>query len=428
MFEYVASGLSHAAFNKKQLSDEVNNNLYGECITNINNMFKAINQDRHRMSLLFNAYIEKHYGVLFNKLFYKNTLNNIYSDSGGLQMVTLGHTSTDELKNSVYDTQSNFSTVGMCFDEIPVENISSVSSTSNIKNRLFSNSLLKENAKETALNIKKQIEYFKNNPNNMCKPMIILQGNCFDTYQQWTDIVLNEIGHNNWKYIGGISSGAAALGSGVLEDFKRAYIITQVDLPTELKVNHYHILGVGSLLRLLPFIALKKNKIIPSDLLISYDSTTHTGGISRGNYFISDVPTNFPQYKDKYFYIVLDDIHKNMKKLNLNINITESMIYDRISIPSNWKKGNYTITDEYNTLLAYLISSIYNFMCSVDKLYEDDSYYEEYAHHKGLLIPLNAYSKCTDRKDFEEWMKCFKSILYSNPVSIKQNNDLSLYF
>lgn len=427
MFEYVASGLSHAAFNKKYLSDEVDNNLYGECITNINNMFKAINQDRHRMSLLFNAYIEKHYGVLFNKLFYKNTLNNIYSDSGGLQMITLGHTSTDELKNSVYDIQSNLSTVGMCFDEIPVTvNANEKTSTTNMSARIYDVNIFAQKAKETGINLKNQIEYFKNNPNNMCKPMIILQGNCFDTYQQWTDIVLNEIGHSNWKYIDGIALGGAALGQGVYEDLQRNFYCTHVELPSEIKIKHYHLLGVGSLFRMLPMMALIRDKKI--DAHISYDSTTHTGGITRGNYFISDVPTNFPQYKDKYFYMVLDDIHKNMKKLNLNINITESMIYDRISIPSNWKKGNYTITDEYNILLAYLISSIYNFMCSVDKLYEDDYYYEEYAHHKGLLIPLNAYSKCTDRKDFEEWMKCFKSILYSNPVSIKQNNDLSLYF
>lgn len=427
MFEYVASGLSHAALNKKYLSDEVDNNLYGECITNINNMFKAINQDHHRVSLLFNAYIEKHYGVLFNKLFYKNTLNNIYSDSGGLQMITLGHTSTDELKNSVYDIQSNLSTVGMCFDEIPVTvNANEKTSTTNMSARIYDVNVFAQKAKETGINLKNQIEYFKNNPNNMCKPMIILQGNCFDTYQQWTDIVLNEIGHSNWKYIDGIALGGAALGQGVYEDLQRNFYCTHVELPSEIKIKHYHLLGVGSLFRMLPMMALIRDKKI--DAHISYDSTTHTGGISRGNYFISDVPTNFPQYKDKYFYIVLDDIHKNMKKLNLNINITESMIYDRISIPSNWKKGNYTITDEYNTLLAYLISSIYNFMCSVDKLYEDDSYYEEYAHHKGLLIPLNAYSKCSDRKDFEEWMKCFKSILYSNPVSLKQNNDLSLYF
>ena len=318
MFEYVASGLSHAALNKKYLSDEVDNNLYGECITNINNMFKAINQDHHRVSLLFNAYIEKHYGVLFNKLFYKNTLNNIYSDSGGLQMITLGHTSTDELKNSVYDIQSNLSTVGMCFDEIPVTvNANEKTSTTNMSARIYDVNVFAQKAKETGINLKNQIEYFKNNPNNMCKPMIILQGNCFDTYQQWTDIVLNEIGHSNWKYIDGIALGGAALGQGVYEDLQRNFYCTHVELPSEIKIKHYHLLGVGSLFRMLPMMALIRDKKI--DAHISYDSTTHTGGISRGNYFISDVPTNFPQYKDKYFYIVLDDIHKNMKKLNLNI-------------------------------------------------------------------------------------------------------------
>lgn len=427
MFEYVASGLSHASFNKKYLANEVDNDLYGECVSNINNMFKAINQNHHRMSLLFNAYIEKHYGVLFDKMFYNGSLNNIYSDSGGLQMITLGHKSTDELKNSVYEVQSNLSTVGMCFDEIPVTvNSNEKTSTTNMSARIYDASTLAQKAKETGINVRNQIEYFKNNPNNKCKPMIILQGNCFDTYQQWTDIVLNEIGHQNWKYIDGIALGGAALGQGVYEDLQRTFYCTNVELPSEIKIKHYHLLGVGSLFRMLPMMALlKANKVNAN---ISYDSTTHTGGISRGNYFITDVPTNFPQYKDKYFYMVLDDIHKNLKKLNLNINVTENMLYDRISIPSNWKKNNYTGIEEYNTLLSYLISSIYNFMSSVDKLYEDDSYYEEYTHHKGLLIPLTAYSKCDDKKDFNEWMKCFKNVLYSNPVTVKQNNDISQFF
>lgn len=427
MFEYVASGLSHAAFNKKQLSDEVNNDLYGECVSNINNMFKSINKENHKIGLLYNAYIEKRYGVLFDKLFYPGTLNNIYSDSGGLQMITLGHTSTDELKDSVYKVQSNLSTVGMCFDEIPVSiNENEKSSITNITARTFDPKMLAQKAKDTGINVRKQIEYFKNNPNNKCKPMIILQGNCFDTYQQWTDILLNEIGHNNWKYIEGIALGGAALGRGIYEDLQRTFFCTHVELPSEIKIKHYHLLGVGSLFRMLPMTTLvRANKV---NAHISYDSTTHTGGISRGNYFDDLSPLNFPQYKDKYFYYILDDIHKNLSSLGIKPSVNESMLYDRISLPTNWKKGNYTVNDEYNTLLSYLISSIYNFMKSIDKLCYDNNFYEEYISSKNLYMPLLAYSQCSDINDFNEWMRCFKNILYSNPVKIKQNNDLTLYF
>ncbi len=116
-----------------------------------------------------------------------------------------------------------------------------------------------------------------------------------------------------------------------------------------------------------------------------------------------------------------------MNKLNLNNSITESMIYDRISKPSNWKKNNYTITDEYNTILAYLISSIYNFMCTVDNLYINDTIFTEYTHFKNIFLPTKLFMECRDIKDFNEWEKMFNNTIHSNKVE-KLSNSLDIFF
>lgn len=416
MFEYVASGLAHTRVAKKILRELYAQDPNHPALKLINDMIKSINFDHHKMSFLFNAYTELELGKVFNSVIYDDTLNNIYADSGGLQMVTLGHKSTPELKDKVYNVQSKMSTIGMAFDEIPVETRGGRSEKNDTTARLFNSLILDDKAKLTGENLKRQIEVFKQNPDNKCRPMMIIQGNCYSTYQKWTDIVLNEVHHNDWKYIKGISSGAAALGQGTLEDFKRLFYMTHLDLPSEFTVDHYHLLGVGSLSRMLPVYPLLRNGSIPKDCLISYDSTTHTSGISNGKYFKDSKLMEFTQYKNRDFYSILDDINMNVTKLGFDP-INEDFLFYRICQPSLWNdKCGEDPYNEFHTIFAYLVGSILNFMKCIDQLKVDNDYYERFANSKSLLTPLNTYESCRDLHDFYEWERVFTKVLRSKKV------------
>lgn len=423
MFEYVASGLAHTRISKKILRELPSNH---EAVQIISDLMKALNFDHHKMSFLFNAYTELELGKIFNTVIHPGTLHNIYADSGGLQMVTLGHTSDDEMKSKVYEIQSNLSTVGMAFDEIPIQLRGERSERNNTDLRLFDGDALEEKAKLTGQNLKNQIETYLANPNNKSRPMMIIQGNCYETYQRWTEIVLDEIGHNNWKYIKGVSSGAAALGQGALEDFKRLFYMTHLELPEEFKVDHYHLLGVGSLSRMLPIFPLMNNGTIASDCLISYDSTTHTSGISMGKYFKDAKLMDFAQNKDIVFYEIFNDINQNVKSLGFDP-IDEDRLFARICQPALWNDtyGSETY-NEFHTIFAYLASSVLNFMKCIDRLKDDPAYYEEFAQAKKLYMPLKTYGSCRDLKDFGEWERCFTKVLRSRRIHNKADVPPSL--
>lgn len=416
MFEYVISAIDYTRIGNKALLDMYNNNNDDECIKNINKLLKSINRPNHKLSILFNAYTEEKVGHALSKILYKDTINKIYSDSGGLQMVTLGHTPTEELKNKVYNIQSNYSNVGMCFDEIPVVIKGEKSVRGDTKNRFFDMSILDAKAKETGVNLRKQIEHFKNNPNNKCNAMMIIQGNCFESYQRWTDIVLNEIGHHNWKYLESIAIGGAALGTGMLEDFKKTFFCTNLNLPSDINITQYHLLGVGSLVRMLPIIALQKSGIIDDKKIISYDSSTHTSFTVNGLYFKNHGRFPFPTIKNKNYYQVLDDINKNMNILGNDI-IKDEYLYHRLSMPTLWnEKYKNDVYNNYHTIFAYLVSTIYNFTTSLDKLLYDNNFFDEFSIKTKLFNPVNAYMTCRDVNDVNEWIKCFQSIIDTNSI------------
>lgn len=417
MFEYVASGLNHSRINKNSLKHAFKADPNSPVINIINELISSIQKDNHKVSFLFNAYTEKSLGDVFTSIIRPDTIYNRYADSGGLQMVTLGHVSNEAMKEKVYKIQADYGTVGMCFDEIPVTTIGKGSVT-DMSNRRFDPTMVDAKAKETGANLKRQIEVFNGIPNNKCKPMLIIQGNCYDSYNRWLDISLKEVGHNNWKYIKGISSASSSFGSGVLEYFQQLFYMTHLDLPNDFTVDHFHLLGVGSLSRLLPLMPLLKNGKIKDSTTISYDSTTHTSGISLGSYYMNKRLMDFTKYKDLDFYNIFDDINKNLAELGFN-SIDEEHLFHRLSQPNLWddKMGvNVHVYEEFFTIFAYLVSSIHNFISDVDCLRYDNAYYEDFAISKGLLLPLNSFQDCRDFKDFSEWENVYRKVLKSKKI------------
>jgi len=299
-YEYIASGMSYIwKFNNFDRETQP------ELVKTINMMMDNLcaKFPNHGMGILFNGYTEKSLGPRIQSIFGKYP---IHVDSGGLQMITLGRTITEELKDKVYEVQAKYGSVGMSFDKIPVKLVGDRSDRVSMEGRFFDPSIFDDCAIESGKNLARQIEVFLEK-DTKCRPMMIIQGNDQHWYQRWSDLVLKQIPQDHWQYIDGIASGAAALGQGMREDVERVWALSQLEAPDHMK-KKFHMLGFGSMNRLIPIIEFQKAGLFDKDVLFSYDSTKHTGGVSRGQ--TQDGPGIFQmtRHRDAKFYYIYNKI------------------------------------------------------------------------------------------------------------------------
>lgn len=258
-FEYVMSGLSFTAH------DGV------EDINQTTEIFKE--RINSRFAVLYNAFTEK---KEIKKLIGANC--NIYADSGGLQIVSRKMSVTPKIKDDVYKNQTTLSNFGMCFDELPVKRVSEFGHAKTASSKMFDIDNYVERAKETGLNIKRQIEVFEENPNNVSTPVLIVHGNCMETMLEQNRIVFDTLGSKS-DYIKSVAVSTVAIGPGQLEELERSFVFKEIQ--REYGIKHLHLLGVGSVERVLPFALAKYDE----DTMISYDSTSHAMSSSQGLYY-----------------------------------------------------------------------------------------------------------------------------------------------
>lgn len=425
-FEYVASGMGHLRLGNTKYSNYQINDEIVKLVDEANDLISILNRDQHKFSALFNAYTEKKLGETIFNCFNKS-LNDIYADSGGLQVVTKGNVVTEEFKNDVYDVQSRFSTIGMSFDEIPVILTSNRSTFHDTSSRYYDPDILIEKAELSGENLKKQIEFFLDRK-TVTKPMMILQGNDFESYQIWLDCIIKKVGLNNLKYIKGIASAAAALGQKQLEDVERIFILKHLQFPKELNKTHIHLLGVGSLSRFFPIRALMNNY----DYLISYDSTTHTSAINLGSYYLNSKIIPVGRLNRKNVILVLNDINDNLTKHGKK-NIDYNQYDDFILNPSIFNTDKYCKDADFfqrnYTIWAYFFSNIFNFTNDVDKMFQSDKFYHKILSNSKCLLEFKALEKCLDFNDFNEWKAVYGKSLPSQKVPRKKvENSLESFF
>jgi hypothetical protein len=415
MFEYVASGTSYFKLMYQESLEPQNLDWFSRTFGSLND------QHNHKISLLYNAYTEKRPGRWCGS-HYRNLVHNIHADSGGLQMITLGRTITNELKEEVYANQAENSDIAMCFDVIPVRTLDGARSERlDLTNRRFDRSQLEYCARETGKNLKRQIEFFLEK-GTTAKPMLIAQGNDYDTYMKWVEYVQAEMPAHYVKHIGGIAMGAAALGKGSLEDIKRAYYFTQ--LPIELEHKNLHLLGVGSVYRMLPqFIFMQSG--LYTDVHMSYDSTTHTSGVTQGRYYMNDYAFTFTRAFDDSYQIVLDDMKKNFPFIEYNVND----LYNILNQSSRTYQANFgSIDPSLQLYVAYVSSSILNFIEQVNRVSKSRNEVMSFA--KGLdKNAFNALYSVTTPADFAHWVKHVGPYMTSEPVQeyVEPNSLESLF-
>lgn len=196
-----------------------------------------------------------------------------HADSGGLQVITLGKTITDDLKDKIYHIQAKYSDYAMCFDELPVNVIDYKGNSSRVdlSGRQFIVEWLESRAIATGQNVKKQIDVIKK-LNSNTKVFLICQGNETTDFVEFYEKAMSQIPESHYPYIAGIALSAACTGLGHLEAIKMVSSYRFMNIP-ETMGNKLHILGFGSLKRLYPLLILKHTGFITAD--ITFDTSSH---------------------------------------------------------------------------------------------------------------------------------------------------------
>ncbi len=278
IIEYVMSATGHARLGAAHKLMDVVDTSYLRDILNTAQDLDGV----HKISMLYNAYTEKKVGHQINDLF-GDSVYKVHVDSGGLQIVNLGLENTPALRKAVYENQAESGDIGMCFDEIPLHNEAKGGGAAriNTKDKVFMYDLAFAYGAKTGKNIRAQIETYIETGSD-CKPYIILQGNSEADFIAFSDGIMSEL-KGVEHYIAGCAAADTCIGNGVRESIDMMSVIRKLNIPERAKKS-VHMLGVGSVKRMLPAVALMRSGYFGDDFHISYDSSTHTGCLTNREY------------------------------------------------------------------------------------------------------------------------------------------------
>lgn len=414
MMEYVASGSTHIHYEVATAKDT-------QCLDVMNRVLGYIQgKHDHMYSLLFNALTERKTIRMMDPRMTNSY--RMHSDSGGLQLVTQGKVVDDTIKNEIYDIQNKHSDVAMCFDEIPVKFTGSTGGGMNDNSsRYFDTDNFDQYAKATGQNVFNQIKNFVESDGQRAKPLLIIHGNNLDYMRKWVDLALGEIPEEYHQYINGLASAGPSLGTGPLEDVERFSVLGLLEVDDRLKEN-IHLLGIGSVRRLLPIIMYKKSGFISPTAHISYDSTSHTAGITMGRYYINGRFMETPQPNLTNHTKVFADLHKLFGHVIDDFKFDEDD-YLRVMSQSFSKVNAQGVPYDINAMMVYYVlyvfGSILNFTKHVELLCTDDKALNDLLGVRGL----NEYKYLGDIKsydDYQHWRTHVGRYMKSKPVLAKQ--------
>lgn len=423
MFQLVASGLSFVFQNK--FTAESQPELASE-VQRMTDLLRAKFKGEHDFGVLFNGFTESSLGYSTKSVFGKYP---IQVDSGGLQMISLGETITQEGKDKVYRTQAKWGDIGMSFDSIPVKLLKERAERADLEAKQFDPDILEACARQSGKDLARQIEVFLEE-NTKCKPLMIVQGNCVSTYKQWSDYCLSEVPKDHWQYIAGVSSGAGAIGNGPKEDIERIFALSQLEVPDHMK-KQYHLLGFGSMHRLIPVIEFKRSGLFGSETMFSYDSTKATGNVMRGIYQGEPRLEKLSRFKDAAYTKGFDTISK-LCKTEFNFEMNEQIFHDSVIIlRGKWKElygsCDAMIYERNSTLYAFFLYSVYKVMEYVRKMEQDDVYVTKLRpKDHNVFLSLKSVK---DQQSYEYWKKHHSRFMKSAAVkNTKEVNSLEDFF
>lgn len=408
-FEIVATGIGHTFLASNMFKNNPN------VVERVIDILKPIDgRNNTRFSVLFNAFTEVKIGVALQ--YYKPAFYTIHSDSGGLQMVTLGKQMTPELYKKVYQTQARYSDIAMSFDEIPVVMPDDKSSFHDVKSRFFDVSKVDEYARKSGRNIVDQIHTFLDEKSKT-KPFLIAHGNCRETYIRWVETILDEIPSHLHKYIGGISISGIALGAGTLEDIQKAYYAKDF---LEYN-NHIHLLGVGTVSRIMPFLILENTGYYGKDIHLSYDSTTQTSGITRATSHYKGVEDKIGRLFNAKYEKKFKDVNKlvDLPKYGIDIETFYKTMRDKNTkyLLNEDKTFNEEKVLKFATvIMGWLSSSIYDITYHLDHFSKSLPDALHFSENAGIAQEMVAISNIKNIEVFENWAKSHRHVVKSKKV------------
>lgn len=410
-WEYVISALSHTGLDNKLIFESP------DVMNKINDMI-GTSQDKHnhKISLLFNAFTEKNLGP---RLIQYDQAYKIHSDSGGLQVVTLGKNIDLEMRQKIYKVQADYSDVAMSFDDMPVELSGDKSTKLDTGSRYFDAKNFEERSRNSGKNLLEQINFFLDEKTK-ARPLVILHGNDINWYQQNLNYILDEIPEDKWQYIDGISCGSGAMGFGDLENVERAAVMAFIDAPVHMK-QKYHVLGVGSLGRMMPLVSLVNNGVFDKDVHISYDSSSLTISFTMGfyhfdSYWCKEKLANMTY--NETFMRMYDDVSAKSRQ-HFNIDINREDLY-ALMCTSKAMSPRGESPEKYLTNAAVLLNSVMNFNYLLNKLTHDPEFLQKYISERNHNLMSLKFIKSKD--DFFRWKKDYGRFFKSMRISEKTNS------
>jgi hypothetical protein len=408
-----------------------------------------------KISLLYNAFTEDHFEPWLTQ--YDFGFEKLYADSGGLQVVTLGKMVTEELKQQVYRTQST-SNFAMCFDEIPCSNdvldagvdgdsnferdwaprndgdpdnkktdVNTKSHRSRVSSKCYYPDRAEACAIKTALNIRQQIESLVS-MGSETKVLYIIQGNNTLDMVEWFRQGVQQLDAWHWDHIGGLALADTCIGNSPQQTVTmlEAYHIIRKQFGNEYTKDRIHLLGVGSVRRLLPVIQMHRGGFIPDELTVSFDSTSlslcyvmghfhhHSGLVDYNHMDPIDRPpaqsrtqmrVSGTKESKQAFDVVYDFFEPLYQKNFPGVNREEAinhMVEYRVSTGEVVSQASASMRSLIRSnITLYNIWQIIEFNRKLQSVYRDNQFLSELRkQERNAMVGL---SHVKNIKDFEEW-------------------------
>lgn len=368
------------------------------------------------VDILFNAYTETEFGTHIRNNDNFN-FEKIYADSGGLQIVTLGKPVDDTIKKTIYETQK-IADYAMCFDEIPTISIGNgTAGRASTGDKLYQPERAESCAIKTANNIKEQCEVLKDSKSTV---FYIIQGNTVDDMISWFDSGATVM--TDYSKIGGLALADTCMGNGTLESIEMivAYNSIRQKYSSSVVKNHIHLLGVGSVTRLLPFI-YSKGGMLPEDLTVSFDSTSFSMTYMMGKFKNTD-NSNVARYQyEEYFNTILDYLidqintdYDDFDRKEFITHIIDSILSTSDTInKSRWPEAAQAFITM--TILYQLHSFISSLNKSIKLMKNDNS-------------ALGRFKLCTNYDQYQSWKSQFGQFIDSKRIRRDTNTSLDEFF
>lgn len=423
--EYILSGPAYMRIvSKKSYTDERTAEDVRRVFSHLNSIYQ-----NHDFSILYNAYTEKNFTEPIAKV-YRPAIKNVYTDSGGLQLVSLGDDISEEAKRKVYATQAIGSDYAMIFDEIPVTRNPSMTNTSlgSRNSRIFEEKLLIPNAKKTAQNIKNQLDFFEECGADT-NVIMIVHGNTITSMMQWFETIIEELDEHYTSRIGSVAISSAAIGSGALEEVQKTLLFKFVS--QQYGFDHLHLLGVGSYRNLIPCASVLSSLIREGKVRVSYDSTSQSMSEVNGVYVKKDgryLPHKIGRAYNKIYHDVFQEMVE-FYPATLDSFADDRAFHEAFILKGMDAEKKYGTLYE-RTLATVLFNSysINNMINVIEKVFYDDAFKKESIGRDSRLTPLLHLDEVNNMSDYNHWYSTVGKYMATRPVEGINTNSLESFF